>query len=436
MAVAANQRIQPISFIDYGHSSSMHDGPLADLAGTTEVENVVLFISDALRFDFLPAAVREKGVTAKAIAPSTFTASSLPSLLTGQYPASHNVWMFDDQLPERPRLVEADRGNVGFDASTVWIELESHEKPPLQIHKLETESMLADLDPPFTHVVHDVGPHAPYGFENGVFESTREFFSEYENERARLVELYRRDCERSAERFLDLYEQLVDRDLLDSTLLVFTSDHGQALGERRNGGRFGHGHPMSPELVDIPVVFLGAGLPEGVAYPTLLSGTDIAPTLVSAQRNGRLHDADGIDLWRTDPPTQRKLRSDVWQNLNPNMSGRAVGLSVYAATSVWNDHGGYTFHRKSRMQRAGSLAYDNLFRGYAPAWRHNSSIGDVVAMARIVLASTLSFGAPDFTVSEARTVTPGPFSKASSTRDDVDLSDEQQEQLRDLGYLQ
>ena len=48
----------------------------------------------------------------------------------------------------------------------------------------------------------------------------------------------------------------------------------------------------------------------------------------------------------------------------------------------------------------------------------------------------LSFGAPDFTVSEARTVTPGPFSKASSTRDDVDLSDEQQEQLRDLGYLQ
>lgn len=410
--------------------------PLSELAEADGVENVVVFVSDALRYDFLPAEVRERGVTAAAIAPSTFTASSLPSLTTGQYPATHGVWMFDDRLSETPDLLTPDGVDVGFDAEGVWVELPERQKPPLQMHRLETERKLADLEPPFVHVVHDVGPHAPYGFENGVFDSTQEFFSEHERRRHRLVELYREDCHNSARRFLDIYDQVVDRGLIEETLVVFTSDHGQCLGERSNGGRFGHGHPMSPAAVKIPVVFMGAGLPAGEPYGRLLSGTDLAPTLLSAQRGRAPGAADGVDVWRDVPPADRRLRSDVWQHLDVDLGGLSATVSVYAATSAWNDTGGYVFHRKSRLQRAAAIAYDNLRRGYAPAWIHNASLGDGLELAGIALSGALSYGAPDFPEAEARAAVPEKFSERADGDGDVDLSNQQEEQLRDLGYLQ
>lgn len=410
--------------------------PLSASAATEAVDNVVIFVSDALRFDFLPEAVSDLGVTAKAIAPSTFTASSLPSLLTGRYPATHGVWKFDDQLRERPALLREDGVDVGFDAETVWVQLESSEKPPLKIHHVETESTLDDLEAPFVHVVHDVGPHAPYGFENDAFESTKEFFRTHEKRRPQLTELYRRDCRNSAERFLALYDRLAERDLLEDTLVVFTSDHGQSLGEWANGGRFGHGHPMCPENVEIPVVFLGAGLPAGETYPSLLSGTDIVPTVRSARQGSTPDDVDGTDVWRGVPDPDRKVRSDVWQHLDVDAMGYSKPVSVYAATSAWDEGGGYVFHRKSRVERLAAVFYDNLFRGYGPAWRHNATPTSVLNLIAVTLSGTVSYGSPEFTEAAARASVPAEFEESSHEHSDASLSEDQQEQLRNLGYLQ
>jgi arylsulfatase A-like enzyme len=410
--------------------------PLSAVATAETVDNVLVFVSDALRFDFLPETVRERGVTVKAVAPSTFTASALPSLLTGQYPATHKVWMFDDQLRRKPELLREDDVDVGFDAESVWIQLESEEKPPLKIHHVETESKLEELEPPFTHVVHDVGPHAPYGFENGVFESAKEFFRTHEKNRSGLVELYRRDCHNSARRFFDVYDQLVERGLLEDTLVVFTSDHGQSLGEWTNGGRFGHGHPMCPENVSIPVVFMGAGLPAGETYPSLLSGTDLAPTALSAQGRTIPDGVDGIDAWRGVPNPGRKVRSDVWQHLEVGAKGYSKDVSVYAATSLWDDSGGYVFHRHSRVERLGATLYDNLFRGYGPAWRHNTTLSKTLRLANIILADTLTYGTPEFSESSARAAVPSVFEESPHEGTDTSLSGDQKSQLRDLGYLQ
>jgi hypothetical protein len=62
------------------------------------VENGFVFVADSVRTDFVPDVVTEIGVSAQAVAPSTFTASSVPSLLTGTYPAEHQVWDFDGLL--------------------------------------------------------------------------------------------------------------------------------------------------------------------------------------------------------------------------------------------------------------------------------------------------------------------------------------------------
>lgn len=409
--------------------------PLSELATVDGVENVVVFVSDAMRYDFLPDAVRRLGVTARAVAPSTFTASALPSLLTGQYPATHRVWMFDDRVAERPPLLDGDATDVGFDASTVWPELPSPEKPPLQIHHVDEERTLDELDPPFTHVVHDVGPHAPYGFDNGVFESTKQFFREHERRRDRLVDLYRTDCERSAGRFLDLVDRLEARGLLAETLVVFTSDHGQCLGEPSRGGRFGHGHPMVPETVEVPLVFAGAGLPDGRRLDALLSGTDVVPTALAAQRGSPPDGVDGADVWTVPPPADRTPRSEVWQHLDVAAGPLSHELTVYAAASAWDDAGGHVFHRGSRVERLGALAYDNLVRGYSPAWRHNTTLDGLVAFLSLALGDTRTYGAPEFSTAAAARTVPDRFETGDPAVSDSDLNDRQEQRLRDLGYL-
>lgn len=63
----------------------------------------------------------------------------------------------------------------------------------------------------------------------------------------------------------------------DSTLVVVTSDHGEALGEE---GAFGHGDGSSDDVLDVPLLFRGPSRPE----PTdeVVSTRDLAPTLLEA----------------------------------------------------------------------------------------------------------------------------------------------------------
>ncbi|MFB6165670.1 MAG: sulfatase-like hydrolase/transferase [Haloarculaceae archaeon] len=408
---------------------------LSELSGADTVENVLVFVSDAHRYDFLPERVSRLGVTARAIAPSTFTASALPSLLTGRYPASHRAWSFDDRLPARPALLSPDDRDVGFDAQTVWIDLASAAKPPLQIHHVEAESTLDEREPPFVQVVHDVGPHAPYGFENDAFESVEAFFQTHEKRRDALVDLYREDCRNSADRFLQRYRRLEERGLLEDTLVVFTADHGQCLGERENGGRFGHGHPLCPETVEIPVVFAGAGLPTGETYRDLAAGVDVAPTALSALGEPVPGDVDGADLWADGVPADRRPRSDVWQFIELAVGGRTLRLDVYGATSAWDETGGYVFRRGLRPLQTGAIAYDNLFRGYGPAWRANATLGSAIELARMAVSGSRSYGSPAFSEQAAREAVPDAFDADGDEETDVDLTTDQEAQLRDLGYL-
>jgi arylsulfatase A-like enzyme len=100
-----------------------------------------------------------------------------------------------------------------------------------------------------------------------------------------------------------LLRELRDDGWLEEPLIVFTSDHGENLGE--GGLYYEHGPSVSDASLRVPLIFAGPGLlagvvDEGVArlediLPTLLTLLNIPPSLVP--------DTDGEDL-------SRRLRSE------------------------------------------------------------------------------------------------------------------------------
>jgi arylsulfatase A-like enzyme len=94
--------------------------------------------------------------------------------------------------------------------------------------------------------------------------------------------------------FLATVDRLAERDLLEITFVIYTSDHGEALGEAANAATLGHGDQITPDLVDVSVVF-GIGLPD-VDLDALLSGIDVAPTALAALgRSGHRENGDTVD---------------------------------------------------------------------------------------------------------------------------------------------
>lgn len=400
---------------------------LNQLADEDAIENVLVFISDSLRFDSLPDSIRSRGTTMKAIAAAPWTASSVPSLMTGLNPSTHSVWMFEDRLPERPPLLsEPGEWSAGLDAEKHWLDFGPHEKPPVKMLQLDGEQSLNEINPPFVHVVHDLGPHAPYGFENDEYD-TAQYFQDF-NEPAELRRLYEEDAEKSARYFLDLCEQLEERGLLEKTLCVFTSDHGELLGEGGyRGGKWGHSTPLCPELLEVPLVFLGAGIPEGETLDWLAAGVDIAPTCLSAL-DREYGDVDGLDLWENAPDRGRRVRADVWQRYE------AFGREwpVYVASGLWDRQGGWVKHRRSAVLRTAYYGYDVFVGDYSPPARRTAGIGDIATGMNFWRKNWAKIGDPSITRAEARSELDDTLERSSEA---VEMSDEQKEQLEALGYV-
>lgn len=100
-------------------------------------------------------------------------------------------------------------------------------------------------------------------------------FNDTEHEALR--ELYRREIESVDARVGTLLEGLRERNLLDRTTVIFTSDHGEGFGEH---GKFLHaGRWLYQEFVRIPMIVAGPGIRAGVRVPGAVSQIDLVPTL-------------------------------------------------------------------------------------------------------------------------------------------------------------
>lgn len=400
------------------------------MLGEIRVENVVIFVSDSLRWDYLPDEIRELGVTFKSIASSLFTASSFPSIVSGLYPNQHKVLSFHHEFPDNAaNILKLPGYNTSFWTGNTWVKYEPRESAPIFKNIGHSKRIsLEELKPPFIYIEDDKGGHSPYGYSFHDYDSYSDFYKEH-LDAGLLRAKYKQGIELSAKNFHERMEVLKSRKLLDDTLVIFTSDHGELLGEY--GGLMGHAYPACPELVFVPTCFIHPGLKRSVPEDGIIRHVDIAPTVMSALGREIPHSMQGVDL------TKAKALPKTGYNYASVLGGS------YEVSSVWDGDGGHVFYRLPFRKRS-LFALKGVLRGvncivfrskFKRILNFLSAIKDGIELIRHLGSHYMKYLNPQFSAEEARIIVEKLESRIALNENVAVSSEETKRKLRDLGYM-
>ncbi|HTE05406.1 MAG TPA: sulfatase [Planctomycetota bacterium] len=260
------------------------------------------FAAGGLRFD-------------RALSMSSWTLPATASLLTGLSPNEHGVLggarnYLVDGLRTWPEVLR-DEGIEGgaFVANTLiaapnnfdqgfghWEQ--ANDETAAQLHA----RLLAWLDGQpkggrWFGYVHYMDPHAPYAAPgdarhrfDGEFPAPEELSSLRPERvqrgevpmpdaagRAQIVALYDAEVAYLDACFGQLLAALRERGLLEDTVVVLTADHGEELFDH---GRWGHGYTLYDELLHVPLLAAGPGVPVGAVRSDPVSTAAIGSLLL------------------------------------------------------------------------------------------------------------------------------------------------------------
>ena len=322
-----------------------------------QVENIMLFVSDSLRWDYTPKSVMSQGITFKTISSGTFTAVSFPSIVTGLYPQHHGVHTFRDRLSKDIRnLLNLQGYNSSLWTENTWIGFDPPESSPLhQLLQHKNRVSLEELEPPFIYLENEKGGHCPYGWSFMDMEYEEfdciSFFRDYgkKGEEA-LRKKYQEGIERSVKEFEKRMQVINKRGLADNTLVIFLSDHGELLGEY--GGVIGHQSLTAPEVVYVPTIFIHPDLPKGRNFEKegVFRHVDLYPTICDLLNRNKSRKTDGVSLFNI-----KKLPDIGYTFLKHKMKkGEGVKSLInyeLKEVSFWDKDGGYLFREGAGLLR-------------------------------------------------------------------------------------
>lgn len=303
------------------------EADLASRRSTIEHPNILLYVVDTLRADHLGVYGYSRPVSPEldkfatdatvfenAVANSSWTRAAMASIFTGLWPLKHAANGRKDILdPEAITLAEllSDAGyqtaakvrnwNVfpvfgfrqGFD-DYQRVQDGKADKVSRQVGEwLKTR----ETEKPFFLWVHTVDPHEPYrppaetrdlfmaedqedwgldkhpGFKRTA-TMTRE---EKDSVSQYLRSLYDAEIAFNDKGFGDLIRILDEQELLESTVVIFISDHGE---EFLDHGTWGHGRNLYAEQINVPLIVRFPDRGRGRRVDELVQQIDILPTLL------------------------------------------------------------------------------------------------------------------------------------------------------------
>jgi arylsulfatase A-like enzyme len=307
--------------------------------------NLLLISIDTLRADVLgcygnqrPASpaidafARQGALFEAALAPSPWTLPSHASLLTGLYPLRHGVTTHRRRLPTMiPTWAGWLRSHGFFSAAIVNAKFVSRRwglhrgferflyvqgrpdlRQPSGVEARATRWLSEGLPEPFFLFLHFFDVHAPYeaqptyesmfvgpydGDADGSLEQllqASEGAFQFDAEDARhLTDLYTagvRQIDEGIGRLLMLLERLGH---VDDTIIILTSDHGE---EFLDHGGVLHAKTQYEEVMRVPLIIRGPGVPAGVRVSQTVSLVDVMTTVLALAGVPLPPDLDGVDL--------------------------------------------------------------------------------------------------------------------------------------------
>ncbi|MBW2416934.1 MAG: sulfatase [Deltaproteobacteria bacterium] len=308
-------------------------GCAEDEAGPAGSGHILLVTVDTLRADHMglygyarattPQIDRffgERGrLFLRAYATSAYTSPSVVSVLTGLLPQDHRVRLFlqllGDEIPLLSEMLPAPYESAAFVSNSVLTdeamgighrfdhyddfvgEREANRAAFERTARRTTDAVLRwlrderDPDRPLFLWVHYIDPHGPYGPPE---EPPLRFSHDQPLpiDIARVPVVQRRRGQDDGLDYVDRYDEEIayaDAQIgrlfdawaeigpVDDSLVLFTADHGETLMEHERW--FDHGYHVYEELVRVPLLLRGYGVPPGRSE-ALVSGVDLVPTIL------------------------------------------------------------------------------------------------------------------------------------------------------------
>jgi len=321
--------------------------------------NLIIVSIDTLRADRLgcygnerptsPAIdriAREGVVFDDASAPSPWTKPSHASLLTGLYPNRNGAVAMDSEIREDVVHLASHLAARGFQTLAVvnsmllnqhglergfqqlkYVPYVQGERKSSPVTDPAIEMLRKrDRGKPVFAVVHYMDVHSDYlslpkyekmfvrpydGYADGTTKQLYRFaagrFDLDEKDAAHLLDLYDAGIRQVDDQLARLFGFLKDDGLLEESLLVVLSDHGEEFLEH---GSILHGHSQFQEIVRVPLIFRGPGVPAGKRVQVPVSLIDVMPTSLAHLGVPVPDDLDGVSvrgLWGK-PATELKSR--------------------------------------------------------------------------------------------------------------------------------
>ena len=392
-------------------------------------ENLVIFMSDSIRWDYHPEEIAEQGLTIKTIAGSTHTPTSIATMLTGHHLPDHGVYGFTDTLDMNFDTILDYFENAGLSA----VEGEFNDRQQgayfnetiynILLKKYDTMS-LSEIDEPFAWFMRDPGAHAPQGnwTEDMVAKmSVEEYYEEYGGKKQQLRSNYRQAVKDSVDRFNKyVISPLKNRNLLEDTLIIFISDHGEWLGEY---GHAGASFPAGPPLVYVPTTFIHPDINNNGKEIKLFRHIDL-PETVAGLLNKNIKETSGVNVL-VNPP---EYGCNFYSRPYPSFKG----YFEYELNSVWDENGGHVFNNSSSWDKikltAGYLSKMAIGKHFRRSFNTKG--------LKLLLENHHIWDTPSITADEANSeITNIKNNSKHNKQKEPELTEQIEENLEDLGYL-
>lgn len=307
-------------------------GTFEDIASLRDRDdlNVVFILIDTLRADRLGAYGYERNTSpnldriarhgirfANTESQSSWTKASMASLWTGMYPERTGIQSFANALPLEAVTPAEIYRDEGYRTAGIWrngwvannFRFDQGFSLYVRPRTSQRDQQVRRRNP---------SAHGLVGTDFDATESAMEFFHSLGPDERFFLYIHYMDIHQYlyadispdfGTSFSDFYDSSIfwvdynigileaalrEKGLLDRTVIVIASDHGEAFFEH---GAEGHARDLYTEVLDVPlIVSLPFDLPQGVVVHSRAANVDIWPTLLDLMGMPPIPGAEGISL--------------------------------------------------------------------------------------------------------------------------------------------